>query len=79
MNARKGLVLDANILIRAVFGFRVRQLLESYEDLASFYSRNRQFMDASEKIRACFCCAIRRDKRKRTLSTISSSEVWTHL
>ena len=34
MNPRKGLVLDANILLRAVFGTRVRQLLETYEDAA---------------------------------------------
>ena len=31
MNGRKGLVLDANILIRAVFGQRVRRILEAYE------------------------------------------------
>ena len=41
MNARKGLVLDANILIRAVFGQRVRQILEAYENVASFCSRRR--------------------------------------
>ena len=50
MNARKGLVLDANIFIRAVFGFRVRQLLESYEDLASFYSPETCFQEAQEYI-----------------------------
>jgi len=33
MNPRKGLVLDANILIRAVLGRRVRELLETYEDV----------------------------------------------
>jgi hypothetical protein len=38
MNARKGLVLDAKILTRAVFGQRVRQILEAYEDVAGFYS-----------------------------------------
>jgi hypothetical protein len=27
-----GLVLDANILLRAVFGVRVRALLETYEE-----------------------------------------------
>lgn len=32
MNSRKGLVLDGNILLRAVFGTRVRQVLETYED-----------------------------------------------
>lgn len=38
MNAPKGLVLDANILLRAVFGSRVRSLLNSYEDVVAFYS-----------------------------------------
>lgn len=32
MTRRKGLVLDANILLRAVFGVRVRALLETYEE-----------------------------------------------
>ena len=36
MTAHKGLVLDANILLRAVFGQRVRQILEAYEDQANF-------------------------------------------
>ncbi len=31
MNGRRGFVLDANILIRAVFGRRVREILELYE------------------------------------------------
>jgi hypothetical protein len=39
MSAVKGLVLDANILIRAVLGTRVRSLLEKYEDSAEFYAR----------------------------------------
>jgi predicted nucleic acid-binding protein len=38
MNLRRGLVLDANILMRAVLGRRVRELLERYEDSATFYS-----------------------------------------
>ena len=38
MNPRKGLVLDANILMRAVLGRRVRELLEAYEDAIRFYS-----------------------------------------
>ena len=38
MNPRRGLVLDANILMRAVLGRRVRELLERYEDSAAFYS-----------------------------------------
>ena len=50
MNARKGLVLDANILIRAVFGQRVRQILEVYEDIAGFYSPDVCFQDARKYI-----------------------------
>jgi hypothetical protein len=50
MNARKGLVLDANILIRAVFGQRVRQILEAYEDVAGFYSPDVCFHDARKYI-----------------------------
>jgi predicted nucleic acid-binding protein len=38
MKPRRGLVLDANILMRAVLGRRVRELLERYEDSATFYS-----------------------------------------
>jgi hypothetical protein len=38
MNSRKGLVLDANILLRAVFGTRVRQRLETHEHVARFCS-----------------------------------------
>jgi hypothetical protein len=37
MNPRKRLVLDANILMRAVLGLRVRELLESYEDTVPFW------------------------------------------
>jgi len=50
MNPRKGLVLDANILVRAVFGQRVRQLLETYEDVAVFYSPDVCFQEAQEYI-----------------------------
>jgi len=38
MRTRKGLVLDANILIRAVMGRRVRFLLETFEDTTDFYA-----------------------------------------
>lgn len=46
MSRRKGLVLDANILLRAVFGQRVRELLETYEDEVGFYSPDVCFEDA---------------------------------
>jgi predicted nucleic acid-binding protein len=50
MNLRKGLVLDANILLRAVFGIRVRQILETYEDGAAFYSPDVCFAEAERYI-----------------------------
>jgi hypothetical protein len=50
MSAGRGLVLDANILIRAALGTRVRSLLETYEDLADFYAPDVCFDDAREYI-----------------------------
>src|ERR1035441_4727139 len=38
MSSLKKLVIDANILVRAVFGERVYNLLKEYEDVAEFYS-----------------------------------------
>ena len=38
MIAYKGIVLDANILIRAAFGQQVRHILKSHEDQARFYA-----------------------------------------
>jgi predicted nucleic acid-binding protein len=49
-DGRKGLVLDANILLRAVFGQRVRQIFEQYEDEARFYSPDVCFSDAERYI-----------------------------
>ncbi len=50
MSTRKGLVLDANILIRAVLGRRVRSLLETYEDSADFYAPDVCFEDARKYV-----------------------------
>ena len=50
MNPRKGLVLDANILLRADIGIRVRQILEAYEDVAAFYSPDVSFAEAEKYI-----------------------------
>lgn len=46
MSERRGLVLDANILLRAVFGQRVREILEKYEDKARLYTPDLCFEDA---------------------------------
>jgi predicted nucleic acid-binding protein len=50
MIEQKRLVLDANILLRAVFGVRTRSLLESYEDSVWFYAPDICFMDARRYI-----------------------------
>jgi hypothetical protein len=44
------LVLDANILLRVVFGIRVLTLLETYEDSVSFYTPDICFSDALKYI-----------------------------
>jgi len=46
MTGRKRLVLDANIFLRAVFGQRVRELLEAFEDAVTYYSPDVCFDDA---------------------------------
>ena len=48
MSKKKRLVLDANILLRAVFGVRVRMLLESYEDSVRFFTPDVCFEDAEK-------------------------------
>jgi len=50
MTPGRGIVLDANILIRAVLGRRVRALLEAYEDTIAFYTPDACFDDACEYI-----------------------------
>jgi predicted nucleic acid-binding protein len=50
MSTSKRLVLDANILLRAVFGVRVRKLLEAYEDTAAFYTPDMCFEEARKYI-----------------------------
>lgn len=50
MTERRGLILDANILLRAVFGQRVRHLLEKYEDQVRFYTPAVCFQDAQRYI-----------------------------
>ena len=54
MSQPKGLVLDANILIRAVFGKRVLHILEAYDDRARFYAPDVCFQDAQKYISAGF-------------------------
>ena len=50
MTFPKRLILDANILVRGVFGVRVRSLLEKYEESVEFYSPDVCFEDARKYI-----------------------------
>jgi predicted nucleic acid-binding protein len=50
MSPRKRIVLDANILVRAVFGLRVRSLLQAYEEDVAFYCPEVCFDDARRHI-----------------------------
>jgi predicted nucleic acid-binding protein len=50
MSRRKRLVLDANILLSAVLGFRVRFLLARYEDEVDFFAPEVCFGDALKYI-----------------------------
>ncbi|HEV2990318.1 MAG TPA: PIN domain-containing protein [Candidatus Angelobacter sp.] len=46
MNPRKSVIVDANILIRAVLGQRVQQILEQFEDAVLFYTPDICLSDA---------------------------------
>ena len=48
----KTLVLDANILVRAVLGKRVRQVLESYSEKATFFVPEAAYAEAEEHLPA---------------------------
>ena len=48
----KALVLDANILIRAVLGRRVRRILESHADTISFFIPETAYAEAAEHLAA---------------------------
>ena len=47
---RRSLVLDANILIRAVLGQRVRRVLESYTETISFFVADSVYAEAEEHL-----------------------------
>jgi len=48
--ANRALVLDANILIRAVLGIRVRRILEDYADGVSFFVPELALSEAQEHL-----------------------------
>ena len=50
--ARKVLVLDANILIRAVLGRRIRRILEAHVDDVSLFVPETAYAEAEEHLAA---------------------------
>jgi len=48
----KALVIDANILVRAVLGRRVREILETYAEQASFFVPEAAYAEAEEHVPA---------------------------
>ena len=70
----KALVIDANILVRAVLGRRVREIIEPYAEHASFFVPEVAYAEAEEHVptlvsrraairtrrpRSCAPCAVR--------------------
>jgi len=47
------LVIDANIVIRAVLGVKVRELIERYCDTVAFYVAEPNFEEAAEYLGSC--------------------------
>ena len=54
MTPARGIVLDANILIRAALGTRVRALLKAHEDYVAFYTPDACFDDARKYVPVLF-------------------------
>jgi len=56
--AGRGLVLDANILVRAGVGRSVRSLSVNYEDLADFYAPAAASQAGGRTVRRFICGAV---------------------
>jgi predicted nucleic acid-binding protein len=52
--SRQALVLDANILVRAVLGQRVFKLLNQYHDTTAFFAPDEAFADADKYLPQIF-------------------------
>jgi hypothetical protein len=80
---RKALVLDANILIRAVLGQRVRRILEVHADGISFFLPETAYTEAEEHLAALVvkrggdpAKALRALKAMAGLATIVGDELY---
>jgi predicted nucleic acid-binding protein len=81
--AGKALVLDANILIRAVLGQRVRGILESHADNISFFIPETAYTEAEEHLAALVvkrggdpAKAVRLLRAMTALGTIASRDLY---
>src|SRR6516225_9428238 len=80
---RKALVLDANILIRAVLGQRVRRILEAHADSISFFLPEAAYAEAEEHLAALVVKrggdptkALRSLKAMAALATMVGNELY---
>jgi len=78
LGIEKRLVLDANILLRAVFGIRVRSLLEAYESTVAFYTPDVCFDDARKYGRCgrLLVCTSRTKNFARTRISSREANDW---
>ncbi len=81
--AGKALVLDANILIRAVLGQRVRRILEAHADSISFFIPGTAYAEAEEHLAALVikrgddpAIALRSLRSMAALGTIVSLDLY---
>lgn len=79
----KALVLDANILIRAVLGQRVRHILETHAESISFFVPEAAYAEAEEHLAALVARrggdpmkALRALKAMAALTTIVGNDVY---
>lgn len=79
----KALVLDANILIRAVLGQRVRRILESHADSISFFIPETAYAEAEEHLAALVikrggdpAIALRSLRSMAALGTVASRDLY---
>ena len=67
----KALVIDANILVRAVLGRRVREIIETYAEQASFFVPEVAYAEAEEHLPALVTrCGGNPDKALRFLRSL---------
>ena len=50
MNYKKAILLDANILVRAILGVKVPTILDKYQNIVNFYTASQCFDEVNEHL-----------------------------